>query len=140
MTQKQLVGVWQRDTKRVGNGLEQNFRFFDNGSFVVNLGNQGDDARGIIALKGRYRLDHNNLYITIISRTIVEGGKISIDDPGVSYSNFSISGGQIKDVPEGNPGELPDPLVITVVALGHIELGAETYYKISKAKLKEIGQ
>ena len=140
MTRSQLVGVWQRDTKRVGNGLEQSFHFFDNGNFIINLGNESDDARGIIALKGRYRLVQNKLYVTITSRTIVEAGKIAIADPGVSNNIFYIKEGHIKEINESNPQELADPIEVTKVGPGHIELGSETYFRISKATLSKIGE
>src|SRR5258708_2846951 len=106
MAKNDLGGVWQRDTKRVGNGLEQHIQFFNNGTFIINLGNERDDARALIALKGRYRLVKNELYITILSKKTVEGGHIEIDDPGISSSIFSIAGGKVKDIAEANPAEI----------------------------------
>lgn len=135
---KELIGVWQQDTRRVGDGLAQHFQFFTNGNFVVNLGNESDDARTLIALKGRYRLIKNKLYITISSRRVVEGGQFVIDDPGVSSSIFSIVDGEIKDIPERNLIEISDPIIITIIRKGTIKLGGELYYKISKEALDRI--
>jgi hypothetical protein len=38
LAKKDLVGVWQRDLKGVGNGVEQNFRFFADGIFFLDMG------------------------------------------------------------------------------------------------------
>lgn len=136
---KDLVGVWQRDSKRAGNGLEQNFRFFNDGTFEVHFANETEDARGIYALRGKYRLVKNNLYLTIISRTVVEGGRIVTVDPGEHVNIFTIEGGNVKEIKEIDPKELSDPLEITIVGEGHIELGSETYYKIGKEDYKMVG-
>jgi hypothetical protein len=138
IARKDLVGVWQRDSKRVGNGLGQNITFFSDGRFLINLGDERDDARALIALRGRYRLVKNELYITILSRKVVEGGHFAIDDPGISLGIFSIVGGNIRDIAETNPAEIDDPLEITIIKKGNIKLGSETYYKISKEVLAQI--
>lgn len=139
ISKKDLVGVWQRNTRRVGNGLEQNIEFFNNGAFIINLGNETDDARALIALKGKYRLAKNELYITILSKKMVEGGHIDTDDPGISSSIFSITGGNIKDIAEANPVEITDPLNITIIKKCNIKLGSEVYFKISQTVLDQIG-
>ena len=138
IAKSELIGVWQRDTRKVGDGLGQNIQFFGDGRFVINLGNQSDDARMLIGLKGRYRLVKNELYITILSRKVVEGGYIEIDDPGISFSIFSIAGGKVKEIVEASPVEIGDPLDITVIKRDNIKLGHEVYYKIGKAVLDEI--
>jgi uncharacterized protein (TIGR03066 family) len=139
MTTKDLVGIWQRDSKRVGNGLQQNFRFFDDGTFVVNFSNESEDARGIYAIKGKYRLVGNKLYLTIISKTVVEGGKIVPTGSNETFFIFTIEGGEVKEIKEVNPKELPDPIYIIIDGKDHIEISNETYYKISKEDLKAIG-
>jgi hypothetical protein len=78
LTKAGLVGVWQRGTRRVGNGLNQNFRFYPDGSFVMHFDDDGEDLRVIWALKGRYRLLKDQLYLTIFYRTVTEGGHIEI--------------------------------------------------------------
>ena len=133
IARKDLVGVWQRDSKRVGNGLEQNFRFFDDGTFVVHFANDNEDARGIYGLKGKYRLVKNQIYFTILSRTVVEGGKIVTAESNETSYIFSIEGGTVKEIKEVDPKELPDPVYIIIKPDGHIELGNETYYKIREA-------
>ena len=60
------------------------------GTFVLNLYSEGDDARYLTALKGRYRLVNDELYFTIISRILVDG-KITLGDPGLTSSLFQFS-------------------------------------------------
>ena len=139
LAKKEIVGVWQRDSKEVGNGLEQNIRFFDNGSFEMRLANEGEDARGIYALKGKYRLVKNSLYITVLSRTVVEGGKISISPSNERLNIFSVVGGNLKQIEETDPKEIPDPIYITIMGQGHIQLDNEIYYKIPWKDLEKIG-
>lgn len=128
ITQKDIVGVWQRDSKLVRNGLSQNFEFYMNGKFVVNLGSDKDDGRNVIKLKGRYRLDKDKLYITILSKTIVDG-KIVISDAGVSLNIFSYEGKEV-EILEKNPVEISDPCYITVITTQNIKISNEIYFKI----------
>lgn len=129
LSQKDLIGTWQRDDSIVGSGLNQNFQFFKNDSFIFNIGNDGDDVRNIIKLKGKYRLRKDSLYFTFTSRTIIEG-PIEIADPGISLNIFSIVGKKTKEVPEHNPKELRDPCYITLITNNHIKINQENYYKV----------
>jgi hypothetical protein len=132
ISKKQLIGIWQRDSKIVGSGLNQNFQFNADGTFIFNVGSYNEDARDLIKLKGRFRLDQSDLYFTITSRTYVEG-KINIEDPGISLAIFSVDG-KIKEVAEVNPKEIPTPCYISLYK-DHIRLNAERYYKIKKKDL-----
>lgn len=126
---KDIIGTWQRNDSIVGSGLNQNFQFFKNDSFIFNIGNDADDVRNIIQLKGKYRLAKDTLYFTITSRTIVDG-PIEIADPGISLNIFSIGGKKVKEVPESNIKELPDPCFMTLFTHTHIKINQENYYKI----------
>ncbi len=137
-TRSGLVGVWQRGSKRVGNGLNQNFRFYPDGSFVLRFDDGGEDLRVIWDLKGRYRLVKDQLYLTIVYRTVTEGGHIEISGSGEDFNNFDLVGGMMKDIREPVIKELPDPLYISVKVPGHIEIGNEDYYKISKKDMQAI--
>ncbi len=66
LAKKDLIDAWQRDNKGVGNGIEQNIRFFADGSFFLALANEGEDARGIVSLQGKYRLEKT--CCTLLSR------------------------------------------------------------------------
>jgi hypothetical protein len=129
LSKKDIVGTWQLNDSIVSSGLNQNFQFFENGSFVFNVGGDADDVRNIIQLKGKYRLDKDQIYFTIISKTIVEGN-IEISDPGVSLNIFSIAQGKVREVLETNPKELTDPCYITLFTNHHIKINRESYYKV----------
>jgi hypothetical protein len=129
LSMKNIIGTWQEDSPIVGSGLNQNFEFFSNGTFILHLGNSGDDVRGINTLKGKYRLDKDKLFFTITSKTIVEG-KIGMADGGISLSLFEIEDGKEKEIQETNPKELTDPCYITLFSDRHIKLGNKVYYKL----------
>jgi len=130
LSKADIIGIWQEDSPIVGSGFNQNFEFFDNGTFVLHLGHSGDDVRDIIELKGKYRLDKDKLYFTIISKTIIEG-KIGIADAGINHCIFEIENGKEKEIQESNPKELADPCYITIIKKSHIKIGNEIYYKIN---------
>lgn len=129
LLKKDIVGIWQRNDSVIGSGLNQNFQFLDNNSFILNIGNDADDVRNIVQLKGKYRLDRDMLYFTITSRTILEG-PIGIADAGISLNIFSIEKGKLKEMSEHNPKEIPDPCYITLFSRKHIKINNEIYYKI----------
>ncbi|HEY4148798.1 MAG TPA: hypothetical protein VGM41_07715, partial [Chitinophagaceae bacterium] len=112
LVKKDIVGIWQRNSDKVGNGLEQNFRFFEDGSFVLNLDSEGEDARGIFTLKGKYRLAKESLYLTILSRTVVEEGKIRIPSSNETLGLFLVEDGKVKEIKEVDPKEDPTPIYI----------------------------
>jgi hypothetical protein len=130
LSKQQVVGTWQRNDSLVGSGLGQNFQFFMDNSFVFNVGSDADDARDIIQLRGKYRLQKNMIYFTILSRKVVDGG-FEISDPGISMNIFNISGNKVKEIPEKNPKELADPCYITFIGRSHIKISREQYYKVN---------
>jgi hypothetical protein len=132
-----LVGVWQENTNRVENGLNQNFRFYRDGTFALNFDNGGDDMRVILALKGRYRLVGNQLFMEIVYRTVTDSGHVEISGSSEDFYNFALAG-KIKDIREPIIKELLDPLTITIHGPGHIDIGNEAYFKISKAEMPSI--
>jgi len=137
LVQKDLEGVWQRGQKGVGNGLEQNFRFYPDQSFFLDMAsNDGEDARGIVSLQGKYRLVKNKLYLTVLARSVLQGGKVVMLNQQESTSIFGIEGGTVKLINEVDPKEMAVPLFISFLRDGGILLGSETYYKLSKEDLK----
>lgn len=129
ITKKEFIGTWQRNSKIVGNGMGQNFEFFDNGRFILNLGSDADDIRNTIQLKGTYRLEKDKLYFTITSKTVVDGN-IGIADMGVSFSIFELVDAKVKEIQLPNPKELADPCYITIIEDQHIKINNEVYYKV----------
>lgn len=69
LSKEQLIGTWQKGSKMIGNGLNQNFIFNKDGTFILNLDSDGDDARNLITIKGKYRMVKNELYLTVLSKT-----------------------------------------------------------------------
>ena len=131
LTKQDLIGTWQRDSKTVGNGLNQNFAFFPNDTFVFNIGGERDDVRNIIKLKGRYRLVGDKLYFTILSRTVVEG-KLVLSDIGVNLNLFQYErGSKTREIVDSAPKELVDPCYVTIVKPGNIKLNNEVYFKVN---------
>lgn len=134
LSNNDLIGVWQRDSNIIANVLNQNFEFYNNGTFILNLGNEGDDARSIIKLKGKYRLVNDKLIFTIISRTVVEG-KLEIGDTGISFGIFVFGeDSKYKEIKEPNPKELVDPCYITLITKSKIKISNETYFKVKSFK------
>jgi len=129
LSKQQIVGTWQRNDSLVGSGLGQNFQFFDDNSFVFNIGSEADDVRDIIQLRGKYRLLKDAIYFTITSRKVVEGS-IEISDPGISLNIFNIAVSKIREIPEKNPKETADPCYIRLVSKSHIKIAQEQYYKV----------
>ena len=129
ISKKDIIGTWQRGSNIVGSGLRQNFKFFQNDSFVLNIGEDGDDMRDIIQLKGKYRLVKDSLFFTIKSRTVIDG-TVELSDGGISLNIFSIKKKQIKEVPEPSIKELPEPCYITFFSKTDIKINQERYYRI----------
>ena len=51
LVENRIVGTWQKDSKIIGSGLAQYFRFFSNDKFVFKT-SSFEDARMLNALKG----------------------------------------------------------------------------------------
>lgn len=132
LTKDELVGTWQIRSRLIGNGLNQHFVFSKDGTFVLNLYSDGDDARSLLKLKGKYRLTKDELYLTILSKTIVEG-ELEIGDMAITSSLIQFgAGAKIKEIKEPNPKEMLDPCYISILSRSNIKLNNEVYYKVKK--------
>jgi hypothetical protein len=132
LTIKALVGVWQYASPRIGDQLNQSFVFFGNGDFFFNNGKLGDDLVATLVLKGRYRLDRNKMYFTIISKTIMDDSVgVGVVNPVIAFGIFEYKDMVPKEIIEKNPKEIEDPGDITAVSLKHIKINDEDYYKVS---------
>jgi len=136
---KDLVGVWQRNFQAVGNGLQQNFRFFPDGKFEVHFADEQDDARDIYQLKGTYRLVKNALYLTIRSRVVYENGKMEISGSNEDGNIFQYNGGVSREIPEPDPKECSSPIYLTIISKENAKLDNEVYFKVSAHDLKAVG-
>jgi len=137
ISRRDLVGIWQRDSRRVGNGLLQNFRFYGDGTFVVNFTNMNEDARGIIAIRGKYRLSRDRIFLTTLYRTVREGGTIVPTGSNQTYLIFTIEGARKREIKEESPKEIP--IYIILHPDWNIELSNESYYKLKEEDLKSLG-
>jgi hypothetical protein len=113
ISKQKLIGLWQINSPRVGNGYAECFSFFGDGTFIYQY-DPSDDTRGIIKLKGKYRLDKGGLYLTILSRVERVGGKILTGAGGTDEYLFVFDNDKMKQVTELAPKEL-DPLIISKV-------------------------
>ena len=137
---KDLVGVWQRDSKEIGNGIGQNFQFHTDGSFFLDMhAAEGEDARAVISIQGKYRLVKNKLFITILGYTIIQGARIYMPDQELNTTIFGLEGGAPKLIMEPHPVEDKDPLFIRFTTDGGVLIGSEAYYKVSPKDYKMAG-
>lgn len=131
LTIKNITGVWQFGSPRLGDEINQNFIFFNNGNFIFNNGKHGDDVVSTLQLKGRYRFNQNRMYFTIISRIIADHSTIGVVNPNLDFGIFQYIDGGPKEILEKNPKEIEDPADITIINLNHIKINDEDYYKVS---------
>lgn len=132
---KDLAGIWQRGSEVVGNGLGQNFQFSPDGQFVLNAEDERDDLRVIMQVKGKYRLFKDQIYFTILSKKVLDGGEIWVGDT-LDGNVFSIQGAQIIDVKIANPKEIQDGCTIRVLNYNHIRVINVDYYRVDQKKYK----
>ena len=109
--------------------MGQNSQFNEDGTFVLNLGTSSDDARMLVQLKGRYRVDADNLFFTILSRVVREG-EIELSDAGIDLNLFYIRGAVQKEQMEVDPKEISDPCYIEFISCKKMKLNNEIYYKV----------
>jgi len=95
LTKEEFVGTWQKGSKVVGSGLNQHFVFNKDGKFILNLYSNGDDARNLLKIKGKYRLFQNELYLTITSRLVADG-EIVVGDMAITSSLLQFNVIKIK--------------------------------------------
>lgn len=113
LSNTEIIGVWQINNSTIGNGLAECFRFYSNGKFVYEY-DPSDDTRKIVKLKGRYRLEDNQLFITILSRVERVGGRIATGAGGTDEYLFTFDNDKMKETIEQGPKEL-DPLIISKI-------------------------
>lgn len=131
LTVKDLVGVWQYGSPRIGDQLNQSFAFFNNGNFFFNNGKLGDDLVALRGLKGHYRLEKNKMYFTIISRLLVDNDNIGVTTPEVEDGIFIYKDILPNEIFMKEPKEISDPVAIIVIKPNHIKINDEDYYKVA---------
>jgi uncharacterized protein (TIGR03066 family) len=134
--QHQLLGVWQVKTSKLGDALQDHYQFFANGEFVYNF-SQYDDTRRVLALKGKYRLTGNKLFMSVQSRIEITGGYFTKGSPGFQTSPFVLEGGTIETFQQVDTTNQHDPFFISGIMTGKtgkiigLQIDNYKYYKIS---------
>lgn len=96
-----LTGIWQ-DSPSVGSGWSDTYQFFKNETVIFNYNQMICDKR-TISYKGNWEIDNKgSLIITIIHKTIIEGGKL-VPATGSCASEFEIEGGKTITVTPEKP-------------------------------------
>lgn len=86
-----LVGIWQ-DMPSLGSGWSDNYRFFEDGSFVFSH-NQMNCEDSIISMGGFYKLRKKKIVLTFIVMEYISGGEL-VPSSGSCGSEFSLVGGE----------------------------------------------
>jgi hypothetical protein len=84
-----LVGVWQ-DSNLMAAGWSNVFQFFPDGHFVFHT-NEMDETRRDLGFEGGWRIEAQNLVLTIQQRSRRVGGRVTKDDTG---AGAQIAGGK----------------------------------------------
>jgi len=125
LVENRIVGTWQKDSKIIGSGLAQYFRFFSNDKFVFKT-SSFEDARMLNALKGNYKLKDNKLFFKITSK-IINNGNVEIGEPG--FEPLFQMDGKLKKVVIKHPKTID--CEIKFISDEHIVINNENYYKVS---------
>lgn len=91
-SQETLVGIWQ-DSPALGSGWSENYRFFEDGSFVFSH-SQMDCQDSIISMGGFYKVRRKKIRLTFIVIEYLEGGKL-VPASGSCGSEFALEGGTV---------------------------------------------
>jgi hypothetical protein len=98
-----LVGVWQ-DERVVASGWSNTFLFFNDGSFKFFC-NQMDCSKRVVSYFGKWKVNEDELDLTIEQRTVIEGGHLELSD-GSCASDSMIIGGIEKVIKLKSPEEI----------------------------------
>ena len=96
-----LVGVWQ-DERIVASGWSNTFLFFKDGTFIYFF-NQMDCAKRTISYSGTWRVNEDELNLTVERKNVIEGGRLVPSDGSCASDSMIVDGVEkiIKlDVPE----------------------------------------
>lgn len=91
-SQETLVGIWQ-DAPSLGSGWGENYRFFEDGTFVFSH-SQMDCQDSVISMGGFYKVRGKKLKLQFIAIEYIEGG--TLEPSSGSYgSEFQLVGGTV---------------------------------------------
>lgn len=87
---EKLVGVWHA-SPYVAAGMNDNFQFFEDGTFKFNY-NQMILSKRSISYSGRWEISQGKLILTVTEKTDIVGGKKIKSE--LSADGFEIEGGE----------------------------------------------
>lgn len=96
-----LAGVWQ-DERIVASGWSNTFLFFKNGRFKFFY-NQMDCSKRAVSYSGKWKVNEDELDLTVEQRTVIKGGHLEHSDGSCASDSMIVDGVEkiIKlDVPE----------------------------------------
>lgn len=91
-SQETVVGIWQ-DAPSLGSGWGENYRFFEDGSFVFSH-SQMDCQDSIISMGGFYSIKRKRIKLKFIVIEYIEGGTL-VPASGSCGSEFALEGGTV---------------------------------------------
>ena len=89
------------------------------------------DLISTLNLKGRYRLENNKIFFTIVSKAIVDSADIGVKEPALYFGIFDYENIVSKVIIIKNPKEIKDPATIVVIKPNHLQINNMDYYKVS---------
>jgi hypothetical protein len=69
---KDLIGIWQQETPVVGNGYDQVYIFYNDGSFKL-ITNSWEETSNNYGFKGHYKIKKGTQTLTITIDSVIQG-------------------------------------------------------------------
>jgi len=133
ITSEKLVGTWQLNNSQVASALHENYRFFQDGSFVYYFDSYNDSKR-IISISGTYKILKNVIEFKILSRKEIVGGRIVKASEGFQ-NGWVLVDGIVKDV-EQPESEVETCSISTSDSTDNtqlcIKINNDKYFRVSK--------
>lgn len=93
-----LTGVWNA-SENVGSGLNNNFRFFDDGRFEFHTNEMLCDLR-YLGCSGKYSLEQKKLKFVIDTEWVIEGGTKQKSTGSCASDSEIVGGREVKRAAE----------------------------------------
>ena len=76
-----IVGLWQRGSAGIADGLLDSYRFYPDGRFTFAFSTLSNSGKRIIGVEGRYRISQDTIRFTPIATIEFVGGRIRKGGP-----------------------------------------------------------
>ena len=131
LSAQNIVGIWQINSAIVGSGLDESYRFYENGEFEFIV-SQFLYLNNIISFSGTYIIQGNQICFVITSRKERAGTYIEQGSPAWQ-DNWILEGDDIKEIKQDTAK--PYCFGFSLKKEGEqsiIQIGNATYYKLKK--------